>query len=116
LGRGLTHAIEMPLLDHTFDAAVSPATGFGSKLDDSLVTESHIPPHPLGVRPLGNQYLISGPTARTATGTFRSLPDEILMSVLEYLAKDSLQNLGYSCKFLFALCFAEELWRSLFLE
>jgi len=78
--------------------------------------ESPVPPHPLGVKPLGNQYFAHGPRARESLGSLQALPDEMLMAFLEYLDGGALRVLGYSCKFLFAFCVSEELWKAEFLE
>ncbi len=76
-----------------------------------------IPRHPLGVKPLGNQFLSRGGlNARASLGTFYGLPDELLMTFLEYLDGRALRRVGYTCKFLFAFCASEELWKALFLE
>jgi len=84
---------------------------------DSVVHDSPIPPHPLGVKPLGNQYLSPGcGRARDCLGALQALPDEVLMTLLESLERGALQLLGQCCKFLFAFCASEELWKSLFLE
>lgn len=75
-----------------------------------------VPLHPLGVKPLGNRYLSGGPDARSACGSFQALPDETIMTLLEYLGADELRRLGYTCKFLFAFCHLDDLWKTLFLE
>ncbi|KAM0252311.1 hypothetical protein ACHAQJ_007804 [Trichoderma viride] len=83
------------------------------------ISASHsdsIPTHPLGVKPLGNQYLAKGPNARRSIGTWASLPDEILALVLEDFDRQSLMNLGSTCKFLYAFCHSEELWKALYLR
>lgn len=72
--------------------------------------------HPLGLLPLGNQFLSEAPKARSFAGTFQFLPDEMLSVILECLDHESLRTLGYTCKFLFAFCHANELWKSCFLE
>ncbi|KAH7329311.1 hypothetical protein B0I35DRAFT_41906 [Stachybotrys elegans] len=82
---------------------------------DHLASDS-IPSHPLGLKPLGNRFLHEGPDARVAAGTWQILPDEFLMVVLESFDKSALVNLGSTCKFLFAFCRSEELWKALFLH
>jgi hypothetical protein len=82
----------------------------------SLVESSSIPVHPLGVKPLGNQYFVSGPSARQALGSIGCLPDEMILQLLEYLQKESLRGLGSTCRFLYAFCQLDELWKTLFLE
>lgn len=91
--------------------------------DDALVDQtsiesstSSIPSHPLGVKPLGNQYLSDGVSARKSLGTFKALPDEVLSQLLEYLDHQTLRKLGYTCKFFYAFCYSDEFWKPLFLE
>lgn len=84
--------------------------------DDGLTAANAIPVHPLGVKPLGNQYLATGPNARAFMGRFRLFPDEMLMVFLEYLDAASLRALGSACKFLYAACRYDDLWKSLYLE
>jgi hypothetical protein len=74
-----------------------------------------IPPHPLGVKPSGNQYTATS-NARHRVGRFQLLPDEILAISLEYLDSQELRLLGYTCKFLHAFCRSEDLWKTLFIE
>lgn len=83
--------------------------------DDSRLGSS-VPPHPLGIKPLGNKYFSSGKDARTSLGALRVLPDEMLMQLLEYMDKSALRLLGSTCRFLFACCAADDLWKSVFLE
>ncbi|KAH8890976.1 Clavaminate synthase-like protein [Thozetella sp. PMI_491] len=78
--------------------------------------DSSIPSHPLGIKPLGNQYLVDGPNARHHIGSFQALPDELLSQLLEFLDQRSLRVLGYTCRFLYAHSVSEELWKALFLE
>jgi hypothetical protein len=40
----------------------------------------------------------------------------MLVHLLEYLDERSLRTLGYTCRFLFAICGSDDLWKSLFLE
>jgi hypothetical protein len=44
------------------------------------------------------------------------LPDEVVATVLEYLDALQLDLLGSCCKFLYALCRSEDLWKALFIE
>jgi len=74
-----------------------------------------VPHHPLGVRPSGNQYTASE-NARYAIGPFQIVPDEILAILLEYFESSSLLVLGSTCKFLYAFCRSDDLWKSLFIE
>ncbi|KAJ6446276.1 Noc1p protein [Purpureocillium lavendulum] len=75
-----------------------------------------IPLHQLGVKPLGNRYLSNGPNARTRIGLWAMLPDELLTVVLDVLDKSDLIRFGSTCKFLYAFCHADELWKALFLQ
>ncbi|KAK9421091.1 hypothetical protein SUNI508_06236 [Seiridium unicorne] len=75
-----------------------------------------IPVHPLGIKPLGNQYFASGPLARQALGHVGRLPDEMILQLLEYLQPESLESLGSTCRFLHAFCRLDDLWKPLFLE
>lgn len=97
-------------------AAVTPPSGGLDSLalgePESLVS---IPLHPLGVKPSGNQYTAPS-NARHAVGFFQILPDEVLATCLEYLDVPQLRVLGSSCKFLYAFCRSEDLWKTLFIE
>jgi len=111
----------MPLLcDHRLETVNGKSDGTqGGVVDGSgpVAHESPIPPHPLGIKPLGNQYLSPGcGRARDGLGTLQALPDEVLMTLLESLDQEALQLLGRCCKFLFAFCSSDELWKALFLE
>ncbi|KAI1382215.1 Clavaminate synthase-like protein [Hypoxylon crocopeplum] len=80
------------------------------------ISSDSIPVHPMGVKPLGNQYFASGPTARQSLGSLGRLPDEMILQVLEHLDTQSLKDLGFTCRFLYAFCELDELWKALFLE
>lgn len=75
-----------------------------------------IPSHPLRVKPLGNRYLSHGPNARASVGAWSALPDEVLLLVLELFESSELRRLGSTCKFLYAFCHLEELWKAVFLQ
>lgn len=98
--------------------------GDGSQRLSHIVTGRHedsnlgspIPPHPLGIKPLGNRYFCTSGDARTAMGTLQVLTDEMLMQLLEYLDPQTLRLFGHTCKFLFACCMADEIWKTVFLE
>lgn len=81
----------------------------------TIISDS-IPSHPLGLKPSGNQYFASGPIARQSLGNFGLLPDEMILHFLEYLEPHSLKALGTTCRFLYAFCHLDELWKPLFLE
>lgn len=84
--------------------------------DEQLDLDSPIPVHPLGIKPLGNQYLSPTVNARRALGQLQALPDEVLSQLLEYFDQQSVRTLGYTCRFLFAFCHSDEFWKPLFLE
>ncbi|KAK4565539.1 hypothetical protein LTR86_004156 [Recurvomyces mirabilis] len=71
--------------------------------------------HPLRVRPSGNA-LTSSENQKRACGYFSSLPDELLMQLLESLFAVDLLRVGSTCRALHAFTRNEELWRALFVE
>ncbi|KAK8089577.1 hypothetical protein PG997_004538 [Apiospora hydei] len=79
-------------------------------------TAESIPVHPLGVKPLGNQYFATGPSARASLGFLGCLPDEMILQVLELLDTQSLKSVGATCRFLYAFCHLDDLWKPIFLE
>jgi hypothetical protein len=100
----------------TADVVVHPSGGAGSLvLEQSESSLLSIPLHPLGVKPSGNQYTATS-NARHAIGPFQILPDEVLAIFLEYLDSPQLRLLGSCCKFLYAFCRSEDLWKTLFIE
>lgn len=74
-----------------------------------------IPSHPLGVKPSGNALLADW-SLRDAIGTFRRLPDELILLLLEDLDSASLLSIGRTCKALYAFTRAEEIWKALFIR
>lgn len=78
---------------------------------DSAIVRSH----PLGIKPSGNAYTASV-DLKGAAGSFGSLPDELLLQLLELFQAPELVAIGATCKALYAFSRAEELWRSLFVE
>ncbi|KAI0136524.1 hypothetical protein BJ170DRAFT_677395 [Xylariales sp. AK1849] len=111
------------------DSGLANGTHVSHRVDDILpnsVTNNHgsihesstesIPVHPLGVKPLGNQYFASGPPARQALGVIGLLPDELIAQLLEFLQEESLRRLGSTCQFLHAFCQLDDLWKTIFLE
>jgi hypothetical protein len=108
-------AMGLPVIPGRSAAVVPPSGGIDSlalEQPESLVS---IPLHPLGVKPSGNQYTAPS-NARHATGFFQILPDEVVATVLEYLDAPQLDLLGSCCKFLYAFCRSEDLWKALFIE
>lgn len=71
--------------------------------------------HPLGVRPSGNAFT-SKVNLKHACGLLASLPDELIVQILEGLEAESLLRLGGACRALHAFTRNEELWRALFVE
>jgi len=72
-----------------------------------------LPPHPLGVQPLGNRYLSAVPCAREdGLGHLALLPDEQLLALLERLSGRELAALSAASRTLYAWCTQEELWRA----
>ncbi|KAK3300948.1 uncharacterized protein B0H64DRAFT_334574 [Chaetomium fimeti] len=91
-----------------------PVIANGGQDDSSL--GSSVPPHPFGIKPLGNKYFFNGEDARTSLGVLQIVPDEILMQFLEYLDARTLRLFGYTCKFLLGCCMADDIWKAIFLE
>lgn len=79
---------------------------------ENLVSENETDQHPLGVRPSGNA-LTSRENAQDAMGSFRHLPDALLLDVLEFVDQRSLVALGSTCRGLYAYCSFDQLWRDL---
>ncbi|KAK4244803.1 hypothetical protein C7999DRAFT_16965 [Corynascus novoguineensis] len=90
-------------------------SGGNGYYDDPTLGPS-IPPHPLGIKPLGNKYFSGSEDDRMSIGVLQALPDEMLMQLLEYMDARTLRLLGYTCKFLFACCVADDVWKTVFLE
>ncbi|KAI1455703.1 Clavaminate synthase-like protein [Annulohypoxylon moriforme] len=92
------------------------ANGGEMGIPTTRILSDSIPVHPMGVKPLGNQYFVSGPTARRSLGSLGQLPDEMILQILEYLDTSSLKTFGFTCRFLYAFCQLDDLWKALFLE
>lgn len=103
----------------TLDVQPSGSSGVAQSIDSEppAIEESpiSIPSHPLGVKPSGNQYTAES-NARDRAGHFQILPDEILAIFLEHLDSRQLRLLESTCKFLYAFCRSEDLWKALFIE
>ncbi|KHJ32758.1 putative f-box and domain protein [Erysiphe necator] len=86
-------------------------------IDSSVLVEpiKLVPKHPLGIRPLGNQYLGSI-NAKFFAGWFQILPEDLIASLLENLDPISLLTLGSTCTYLHAFCRWDNLWRTIFTE
>jgi hypothetical protein len=83
--------------------------------EDTIPEFTAVPSHPLDVKPSGNA-LTANLNLKLAGGLLSSLPDELLMQLLEYLDQDSLVALGSTSKALYAFCRADELWKDLFIR
>lgn len=99
----------------THSASAAVPSGEGDSLDDSLELSLSIPSHPLGVKPSGNQYTAAR-NSKGVTGPFQLFPDEILAIFLEFLDAEQLRLLGSTCKFLYAFCRSDDIWKALFIE
>lgn len=97
-----------------------PACASASKMtaaaeEDEDEVDTAIVPHPYNIRPAGNAYTASR-DIKAFSGSFAMLPDELLLQLLEYLQAVDLIRLGSTCKALYAICRAEDLWKTLFIE
>lgn len=79
---------------------------------NSEVTEVGIRPHPLGVRPSGNA-LDAKEDLRFRAGLFGRIPDELILTLLEWLDEDALLRLGSTCRALYGYSTYDGLWRDL---
>ncbi len=107
--------VAAPELDGSaYDAEPVSHGGVTPALDFDDIAQ-FIPSHPLGVKPSGNEYTAKE-NLRESIGTFQILPDEVLVTVLEYLDSTQLRHLGSTCKALYAFCHSDDLWKALFIE
>lgn len=84
-----------------------------SPQDQEDLSRDAIPGHPMGVKPSGNA-LLAAENLRDAIGTFGILPDDLILTLLEFLDGPSLLRIGRTCKAFYAFTRAEELWKGLF--
>jgi hypothetical protein len=94
---------------------VQPSGGGVESLELEEESPNSIPHHPLGIKPSGNQYTATS-NGKDAIGPFKLLPDEVLAILLEYFDSFQLCLLGSTCKFLYAFCRSDDLWKTLFIE
>lgn len=113
--------------------AAAPSPFFGEpclkknkRMSESILAPSrrittlhqHVPKHPLGVKPLGNQiFASSGDLTKirdSAGKLFNALPDDIVLSVFSLLSKDDLANASRVSKFWYAYATFDELWRKMY--
>ena len=81
----------------------------------SLVdVEFDIQPHPLGVRPSGNA-LTANEDLRCNLGVLSLLPDQLVLTILEWLDENALLRLGAACRALYAYSTCDQLWRDLWI-
>lgn len=82
-----------------------------------LDSERPIKAHPLGVRPSGNALTSSSSKdSRTNIGYISGLPDELIVTLLEYFDDIGLLTLGRTCKALYAFTGNDELWKTLYIQ
>jgi F-box domain len=84
----------------------------------SLVEEDPVgtlPPHPLGIKPAGNAFRATVDLKNHA-GLFRMLPDDLIAHLLDHLGSRELLGLGHTCKALYAFCYSDDPWKSIFVE
>ena len=74
-----------------------------------------VPAHPLGVKPSGNAFAANH-NLKVSAGLFRILPDELWLSILEWLDPTSLVRTGSTCKALYAFSQFEDLWKTFFVR
>lgn len=117
---GISRAMKMPdiasLGGHPRDPDAVASVYASSYPDDGFQDVSGpnaIPGHPMGVKPSGNA-LLAEENLRHAIGTFRRLPDELILMLLEWLDGPSLLQIGRTCKAFYAFTRAEDLWKALF--
>lgn len=76
-----------------------------------LQTVTTVPLHPLRIKPAGNAYTATE-NIKHALGNLFALPDELLVQILEFLDAASLNQLGCTCKALYAFSRLEDLWKT----
>jgi hypothetical protein len=72
--------------------------------------------HPLGLKPAGNQYTANVNSRHHIGPNFSLWPEEFLAIFLEHLSASDLLALGTCCKFFFAFCRSDDLWKTLFIQ
>jgi len=100
---------------YSSSVAIQPSGTVVESLSLEGESPHSIPHNPLGIKPSGNQYTSSS-NSKSSAGPFQLFPDEILAIYLEYLDACDLRSLGSTCKFLYAFCRSDDLWKSLFIE
>jgi Cupin-like domain/F-box-like len=93
--------------------SLSPCTA--SSEEDVSRSDPQVQAHPLGVRPCGN-ILTEPAHARDNIGTFGTLPDEVILNLLEWFEDVDLLRLGTTCRAFFAFTSCDDLWKTLLLQ
>lgn len=104
-------ALALPQLQASSHPNAVQAVDSGLNSFDSLAT----PQHPLGIKPAGNEYLADA-NIKGSAGYFATLPDELIVQVLEFVDAVALRQLQHTCKALFAFTRLEDLWKMLCVE
>lgn len=114
---GFRHAessLDQQIVDSSLSSTKSVLVHLGVPSIDSDL--SSIPSHTLGIKPAGNAYTMDQNIKAVAGGLFATLPDELLVKTLEYLDAAALQQVGCTCKALYAFSRLEDLWKTLYIE
>jgi hypothetical protein len=74
-----------------------------------------VPLHPLQIKPTGNAFTATQ-NIKSAAGFLSTIPDELILEIVELLDAGSLLRLGATCKALYAFCHFDELWKALFVR
>lgn len=115
LSRAMKSSVIPAEAEYSSPVAIQPSSGVLESFSLEEESSHSIPHHPLGVKPSGNQYTARS-NSKSSAGPFQLFPDEILALFLEYLDACKLRSLGSTCKFLYAFCRSDDLWKSLFIE
>lgn len=110
-GNMIVAALALPQLQASSHPNATQAVDSGLNSHDSLAT----PQHPLGIKPAGNVYLADA-NIKGSAGYFATLPDELIVQVLEFLDAVALRQLQHTCKALFAFTRLEDLWKIICVE
>jgi Cupin-like domain/F-box-like len=83
--------------------------------EDLTHPEPRVRAHPLGIKPSGNALTASA-HARDNIGIFGTIPDELILTLLEWLEAVDLFRLGLTCRAFFAFTSCDDLWKALLLR
>lgn len=84
--------------------------------EESINLDPQVQAHPLGVRPSGNAFTVTCAHARDHIGIFATVPDEVILALLEWLDDVDLLRLGTVCRAFFAFTTSDDLWKALLLR